>query len=140
MVATAAIAVVASFRKSEKVPPWEQEAVAAGVAHVLSLLLDEAGWGVIWRTGHYTRNIAAALHENHLQLRQMITEKVRSDPAAANSIGLLPFHERIIEQITESMLRVAYEVLNDPRTDELVSDMLRDNIDQIRAAVNAKLD
>ena len=30
---------------------WEQEAVASGVAHVLSLLLDEAGWGVIWRTG-----------------------------------------------------------------------------------------
>lgn len=54
------IAVVASFRKSEKVPHWEQEAVAAGVAHVLSLLLDEAGWGVIWRTGHYTRSKAVA--------------------------------------------------------------------------------
>jgi nitroreductase len=50
------IAVVASYRKSEKVPRWEQEAVASGVAHVLSLLLDEAGWGVIWRTGHYTRS------------------------------------------------------------------------------------
>jgi len=54
------IAVVASFRKSEKVPHWEQEAVASGVAHVLSLLLDEAGWGVIWRTGHYTRSKAVA--------------------------------------------------------------------------------
>ncbi len=50
------IAVVASYRKSEKVPNWEQEAVASGVAHVLSLLLDEAGWGVLWRTGHYTRS------------------------------------------------------------------------------------
>lgn len=54
------IAVVASYRKSEKVPRWEQEAVASGVAHVLSLLLDEAGWGVIWRTGHYTRSKAVA--------------------------------------------------------------------------------
>ncbi|GEC74415.1 nitroreductase family protein [Microbacterium maritypicum] len=54
------IAVVASYRKSEKVPRWEQEAVASGVAHVLSLLLDEAGWGVIWRTGHYTRAKAVA--------------------------------------------------------------------------------
>ena len=34
-----------------KVPEWEQEASAAGVAHLLSLLLDEAGWGVMWRTG-----------------------------------------------------------------------------------------
>ncbi len=50
------IAVVASYRKSDKVPHWEQEAVASGVAHALSLLLDEAGWGVIWRTGHYTRS------------------------------------------------------------------------------------
>lgn len=49
------IAVVARFRKSEKVPHWEQEATAAGVAHILSLLLDEAGWGVMWRTGGYTR-------------------------------------------------------------------------------------
>ncbi|MUG03878.1 hypothetical protein ECC01_23320, partial [Bacillus tequilensis] len=38
------IAIVASYRKSEKVPRWEQEAVASGVAHTLSLLLDEAGW------------------------------------------------------------------------------------------------
>ncbi|CAH0191941.1 nitroreductase family protein [Microbacterium sp. Bi121] len=50
------IAVVASFQKSSKVPHWEQEAVAAGVAHTLSLLLDEAGWGVFWRTGGYTRS------------------------------------------------------------------------------------
>jgi nitroreductase len=54
------VAVVVSFRKSEKVPRWEQEAVASGVAHVLSLLLDEAGWGVIWRTGSYTRSKAVA--------------------------------------------------------------------------------
>lgn len=53
------IAVVASYRKS-KVPRWEQEAVASGVAHVLSLLLDEAGWGVFWRTGDYTRSKAVA--------------------------------------------------------------------------------
>lgn len=54
------IAVVASYKKSGKVPRWEQEAVASGVAHVLSLLLDEAGWGVLWRTGGYTRSKAVA--------------------------------------------------------------------------------
>jgi nitroreductase len=54
------IAVVASYRKSDKVPRWEQEAVASGVAHMLSLLLDDAGWGVLWRTGHYTRAKAVA--------------------------------------------------------------------------------
>lgn len=54
------IAVVGSYRKKHKVPVWEQEAVASGVAHTLSLLLDEAGWGVFWRTGGYTRSKAVA--------------------------------------------------------------------------------
>ncbi|GAA4672711.1 NAD(P)H nitroreductase [Frondihabitans cladoniiphilus] len=50
------VAVVVSPRDSRKVPYWEQEAVASGVAHLLSLLLDEAGWGVMWRTGVWTRS------------------------------------------------------------------------------------
>jgi len=57
------IAIVVSPKPSHKVPEWEQEAVAAGVAHALSLVLDEAGWGVIWRTGHYTRS--APVHRMH---------------------------------------------------------------------------
>ena len=48
--------VVVTTPDHEKVPVWEQEASAAGVAHVLSLLLDEAGWGVMWRTGPFTRH------------------------------------------------------------------------------------
>lgn len=54
------IAVVGSYRPKHKVPEWEQEAVASGVAHMLSLLLDDAGWGVFWRTGGYTRSKAIA--------------------------------------------------------------------------------
>lgn len=50
------LAIVAAHTRSEKVPEWEQDAVAAGVAHLLSALLHEAGWGVIWRTGHLTRS------------------------------------------------------------------------------------
>ena len=57
------IAVVASYKPSFKVPRWEQEAVASGVAHLLSLLLDEAGWGVFWRTGGHTRH--GAVHRMH---------------------------------------------------------------------------
>lgn len=57
------IAVVVSPKPSHKVPGWEQEAVASGVAHALSLVLDEAGWGVMWRTGLYTRS--AEVHRMH---------------------------------------------------------------------------
>ncbi|GAA2071752.1 nitroreductase [Pseudolysinimonas kribbensis] len=58
------LAIVVSPRPSIKVPEWEQEAVAAGVAHALSLVLDEAGWGVMWRTGLQTRSEPVArMHE-----------------------------------------------------------------------------
>jgi nitroreductase len=57
------IAVVAVHQQSFKVAEWEQDAAAAGVAHTLSLLLDEAGWGVIWRTGPLTRE--GSVHGMH---------------------------------------------------------------------------
>ena len=52
------LAIVVSPRPSSKVPLWEQEAVASGVAHALELLLHEAGWGCFWRTGRDTRHKA----------------------------------------------------------------------------------
>ena len=51
------LAVVASPQKSS-VPVWEQEVVASGVAHTLGLLLHEAGWGTMWRTGSACRHKA----------------------------------------------------------------------------------
>lgn len=98
-------------------------------------VLDEVA--DVLRTGHYTRNIAAALEENRLELKQMVAEKIRDDPTAGR-IYLLPFHDRLIEQVSDTTLRVIFEILADPRTDELVSDMLRDNITQIRQAVRAR--
>jgi len=53
------LAVVADL-SSKKIPSWEQEAVASGVAHMLSLALDEAGFGVFWRTDDNTRSKALA--------------------------------------------------------------------------------
>jgi hypothetical protein len=50
-------------------------------------------------------------------------------------VGLIPFHDRLITEASETALRVVLDVLADPRTDELFSDLLRDNLAQIRAAV-----
>lgn len=51
------IAVVASRQESAKVEAWEQDAAAAGVAHALTMLLADAGWGVMWRSGPHTRSL-----------------------------------------------------------------------------------
>jgi hypothetical protein len=95
-------------------------------------VLDEVA--SVLQTGHYTRNIAAALEENREELKQMVAEKIRDDPTAGR-LYLVPFHDRLIETTTETTFRVILEILADPRTDELVSDLLRDNLTQIRAAV-----
>ena len=95
-------------------------------------VLDEVA--DVLRTGHYTRNVAAALQENRPQIKDMIAEKLKQDPTVGQ-IRLLPFHDRIVSEITETTLRILLEVLTDPRMDELVSDVLRDNINQIRQAV-----
>ncbi|MDH6237848.1 nitroreductase family protein [Cryobacterium sp. CG_9.6] len=59
------IAIVACRQPSDKVDEWEQDAAAAGVAHLLTLLLSEAGWGVMWRSGPQTRS-AAVRRMHHL--------------------------------------------------------------------------
>ena len=80
------IAVVATVHKSEKVPAWEQEAVASGVAHMLSLALDEAGWGVLWRTGHPTRSKAVAkAHGLRKKVRRLGWLYVGGKPASSRS-------------------------------------------------------
>lgn len=55
------IAVIGSYRHG-KVPVWEQQAVATGVAHMLSLALDEAGYGVFWRTDGKPRKPVRRVH------------------------------------------------------------------------------
>jgi hypothetical protein len=112
------------------------EAILDVVKRPLTIaVLDEVA--DVLRTGHYTRNIASALRENREEIKEMISEKIKEDPAAG-TISMLPFHDRIIEQASETTLRVILEVLADPRTDELVSDLLRDNIEQIRVAVRER--
>ena len=99
---------------------------------ITNAVLDEVA--EVLRTGNYTRNIASALQENREEIKAMVAEKIKAD-RSAGAISLVPFHDRLIEQAGEATLRVILEVLADPRTDELVSDMLRDNITQIRTAV-----
>jgi hypothetical protein len=116
-----------------------QRATAALVAAVrqpltVAVLDDVAD---VLRTGHYTRNLAAALLENQGELTVMIREKLEEDRLTGR-VSLVPFHENLIDTVTETTLRVVFAVLADPRTDELVADVLRENLQQLREQVKAK--
>ncbi len=99
------------------------------------VVLDEVA-NVI-QTGHYTKNISDALRENHDELKALVAEKVRQDPNV-RLIGRLPGYDTIISEVSETTLRVIIEMLQDPRMDELVNDLLRNNITQIKQAVRLR--
>ncbi|UGT40233.1 ion transporter [Nocardia yamanashiensis] len=101
---------------------------------VTMAVLDEVA--EVLRTGHYTRNIANALEENRSELDQMMLELIRQDPALGR-VRYLPFHEDIIRGIADASFRMVFQVLADPRTDELVADVLRENVNQMREAVQS---
>lgn len=84
--------------------------------------------------GTYTKNISRALEDNQAELRAMILEKLREDKQTGR-LSRLPFYNDIVESVIDAALRVVEQVLKDPRTDELVADMLRENIAQLRIAV-----
>ena len=98
-------------------------------------VLDEVA--DVIQTGHYTRNISAALVENRAELVALVAEKVRNDPAS-RVVGRLPGYDAVVSQVSETTLRVLVEMLGDPRMDELVSDLLRNNLQQIKLAVRAR--
>jgi hypothetical protein len=96
------------------------------------VVLDEVA--AVIQTGHYTKNISDALKENHDELKALVADKVRQDPNV-RLIGKLPGYDTIVSEVSETTLRVIIEMLQDPRMDELVNDLLRNNITQIRQAV-----
>ncbi|NUS43083.1 MAG: ion transporter [Mycobacteriaceae bacterium] len=108
-------------------------AVVAEIKRPITIaVLDEVA--DVLQTGHYTRNLAAALAENRQELDSLILELIRNDRTAGR-LKWVPFHDDVVRLIADTTFRIVFQVLADPRTDELVSDLLRENIEQIRKSV-----
>lgn len=99
------------------------------------VVLDEVA--AVIQTGHYTKNISDAIRENHDELKDLVAEKLRDDPNA-RLVSKLPGYEALVSEVTDTVMRVLIEMLADPRMDELVSDALRNNLEQIRRAVRER--
>ena len=99
------------------------------------MVLDEVA--DVIQTGHYTRNISDALIENHDELKRLVAEKVRQDPNV-KLIGRIPGYDSVVSEVSETTLRVLIAMLDDPRMDEVVSDLLRNNLQQIKRAVRER--
>lgn len=109
--------------------------IAAAVSRPITLaVLDEVV--EVLQQGHYTKNVARALDENRDELRAMALERITADPELRR-FKRVPFFDELVSATVEASLRVVSDLLNDPRTDEFVADVLRENITQIREAVRS---
>ena len=117
--------------------PWAVHRASQLSIRVLGLLkrpltvvvLDEVA--AVIQTGHYTKNISDALRENRVELKRLVAEKVSRDPST-RLVSKLPGYDTIVSEVSETVMRVLIDMLSDPRMDELVSDLLRNNLEQIR--------
>ncbi len=98
-------------------------------------VLDEVV--TVIQIGNYTRNISDAIVENREELKLLVAEKVRED-SNVRLVSRIPGYDTIVDQVSETTLRVLVEMLGDPRMDELVSDLLRNNLQQIKRAVRER--
>ncbi len=89
------------------------------------------------KTGHYTRNISDAIEENYADLKALAAEKIRTD-AGIPVISRIPGYDKVVGQAGESVMHVLIAMLADPRMDEFVSDLLRNNLEQIQSAVRLR--
>lgn len=110
--------------------------VVEQIKHPITLaVLGEVS--AVLQSGQYTKNVGRALEQNHDELRAMVLEKIKEDRRIGR-LSVLPFHDRVVESATDTSMRVIFAVLDDPRTDELVGDILRENLLQIRHDVREK--
>ena len=92
----------------------------------------------IVETGNYPQNLARSLGENRAMLREIIAEKIKTD-RQTGKFSKLPFHDEIVGSVVDTAMRITLEVLTDPRIDEFFADVVRENRDQIRQAVELGL-
>ena len=126
-------------RRSPKVLRlWSKVAEKAFIAvrrPLTIVVLDEVA--AVIQTGHYTQNISDAIIENYDEIKDLVAEKVSED-RNTKLVQRLPGYDTIVAESTEMVLRVTIKMLADPRTDELVRDALRNNVQQIRKAVRER--
>jgi hypothetical protein len=88
------------------------------------------------KTGDYAANVRQALDQNRAEIEAMVLELVRNDPTTGR-LRRLPFHDDVVHLIADTVLRIAEGALDDPRTAELVRDVISVSAAQVRAAVRA---
>jgi hypothetical protein len=79
---------------------------------------------------------AASVERNRDRMEALLVESIHNDPGVRR-LRHLPFHQTIVRMVAESSYRIMIQAMADPRTDDLVAHLLRDNLDQVRVRIVA---
>lgn len=98
-------------------------------------MLDEVA--EVLRKGTYAENVKHAIDENRAEIEAMVLDLVRQDRTTGR-MRFVPFHDEIVRSSTDTVLRIVDRALEDPRTTELISDIIRTSLEQVREAVRER--
>ncbi len=87
--------------------------------------------------GRYAQNLADAIERRGDEILEIAVEKVADDPAVG-AIRHVPFFEEMVGVSSRVTQRIMVDLLRDERMSALIRDIIKQNIDQIKADVAAK--
>lgn len=74
---------------------------------------------------------ATSMERNQAAMETVIMQSIHADDSVRR-LRHLPFHETMVRLVAEAAYRILFQAMTDPRTDEFVAEMLRDNMGQMR--------
>lgn len=98
---------------------------------VLDMTLD------VLQKGEYTRNLADHMERHGDDMMEIIVEKVKTDEQLGR-IRHVPFFDDLVATSSRVTQRLLVDLLRDDRMDQMVKDVIRQNVEQIREAVREK--
>ena len=113
----------------------KQELVRSISGAVTLAVLEEVEQ--VLHKGTYTHNLRKVLERNHADVRKLVLDKLKQDPTTSR-FRRIPFYDDIMEAAVDASLRVTNDLLDDPRADRFVADVLYENLEQIHQAVANK--
>lgn len=91
----------------------------------------------VLQKGEYTRNLADAMEKHGDEMMAIIAQKVKEDPQVG-PIRHVPGFDAMVTTSSRVTQRILIDLLRDERMDQMVKDIIRQNVEQIRAEVRKR--
>ncbi|MGB1586111.1 MAG: ion transporter [Thermoplasmatota archaeon] len=110
--------------------------LADALAGAVTLRILEETEDVILK-GRYTQNLANAIEARGEEMLSIAVEKVKDDPEVG-AVRHIPYFEQIVATTSRVSQRIMIDLLRDPRMDDIVKGIIKQNTEQIKAEIRAR--